>query len=1176
MVGRIERVVGPVRSSESRAPESAVDGTWEDLVRRELPRSAETEAVLRYLRDGTHDVAPPPQAAATYTPQQVQGLADANAVSLFRRVVWPHLGSILRHIEAFPADARERLVGIVTGSGGWFPNAGSATTSSFLHAVLQHSAWGVIDLGPLTLASIESAGSCLGYTAEDMVATGFAPPPSWSRRSIGRFADLSPWVAAHADLIRPYLAGGSADTLPSWEIVVTTDAPTLAHFATELATAATANSKTLRQEVAPAVARLGFEALAPALRVVATGGSPAARARAVALLGDLVTDADRDDLVSWAREACASDRSAAVRDAVATLDAGGQERAGVGAAETGDVAVQLPTLDFGVAVSPEVVEQLRSAATASWHLEEGGPLDALVAAMEGRPWSRRWFLSSFLEPWLALDPQVIERLTTVHLARLVLAAWSPRSWATIIGRSGHPTPLELQVVAEHDGMSPDAVVAVVSWASDSDDEADLWEPAAIDAWARHDVERICRIVSGAEQADDVRLPALIRALRVLEPRPRPLDDALFAQALSGSKAGQAAARGAFGPEVAERVIPQLASSKVAERMAAASWLRELKAPQAEAALRSAIRQEKQDAAKAQLMGALEALGASLDEFLGPDKLLADATAALAKKNAIPKAIDWLAIDSLPEVRWADGSVVDPVIFRWFIAVAVKARTAEPSPLVRRLVASMDPDDVRRFGEALFESWVSEDLRPRPYAECEAIARQHVRQKISWANRSNTTDSYYAAYRGLSEDQAVALDLPGLLAEPAGSANDSKGLLAVVAATGGPDLAPRVHAYLKKWRGNRLAQGKAMLQMLAWTETPPAIQVVLTVGQRFRPRGLQQAAAEQAELLAARRGWTVEDLADRTVPRGGFDDDGRLVVDYGSRTFTALLRDDLTVELTNDETGKTIASLPAPRKDEDEAEVKAIQKELAAAKKEIKATAKLQPQRLYQAMCLQRTWTADDFERYIVAHPVMRRLAQRLVWTAGDLQFRPTADGALIDLDDEEVALAADALVTVAHDEVVSPEAAARWIGHLADYEVKPLFAQFDRPPLPPDLDARVVKDFEGHLISALSIRSLANKYGWQLGAAGDGGFISTVHKDFPGGNLQAVFDFTGMPATTEEWPVAWLSLYFARPAAWVSEQQARPLGDVPPILLREIYGEARAMAAAGTGFADDWKAQVNW
>ncbi len=1150
------------------------NGNWSDELRAVLPDGPEGDAVVAFVRDGTLDLSKIDVSRAN--PAYAQQHARSQVMHGMRQTVQDHLDAALATIDAMPDDAVVRFADVIGAGPGTHVMSRAVGVSQWLAALMAR--WSG-DRTNRRLAMVEAVGRRVGFTAEDMVRVSFAPVQHrWEWDDISDFADFSNWTATHADLIRPYVAETSADAVTAWMLVVKTDIDTVRLFVDELAGATTATSKTLRQTVRSTVDRIGFDLLRPSLAARAVECPPATRALAVERLGELVSGGERPALVDWLTHHCGQDRSAGVRAAIAAIAAAGESHdADSKTADPEDTAeVVLPVLDFDES-SDELLERLQPLVAQVMPRE--GFIEMLRSVFAGTGTRNAYFVAHQLSFLLQREPSLSTELTSVQVARVALEApphrWNPTT-TTLIRQVGHPTPLELQAVAEHDGHDELRAAHVVIGALDANAER-VWTHDEIEPWVRRQLPELLRFLRGDREGSDSRevsRSGLFYALACLPDRPTILVDALVDCGIHGHQPDRGPARRALGPDVLERVVPFLAASKVADRVAAATWLRELRDPAAQAPLRTAIEREKQDLAKAQLLGALEACGGSLDEYLAPDKLLAEARIALAKKNAIPAALAWLSLESLPEVRWRDGTIVDRSILQFFVATAVKAKTAEPSPMLRRYAELMEPEDVRRFGEALFESWVTEDLKPRPHDECVELARTQATWKLKYANRGATMEGL-ERYQGLTIEQAILLELPAFQVEPAGSAVDSKGVLAVVAAMGGPELVPRVHAFLKKWRGRRLSQGKAMLQMLAWMESPPAIQVVLTVGQRFRPRGLQDEANKQAALLAERRGWTVEDLADRTVPRGGFDDDGRLDIDYGDRKFVAHLRDDLSVELTSAETGKTIKSLPAARLGEDETDVKDLQKDLAAAKKEIKSTATLQPDRLFQAMCLQRSWAADDFVRYIVNHPVMRRLAQRLVWqaAAGDTTFlfRPTSDGSFIDLDDEEVELAEDAAVAIAHDELVDAAAASQWLAHLADYDVTPLFPQFQRPAVSTELDGAVIRDFEGHVLSTLTLKGLMNKLGWQTAPAGDGGWIDAIHKDFVGGELRAVLTFTGMPAYNEDRPAALISLYFSAPTAWASETAARPLRQVPPILLREIYGEVQAIAAAGSGFDPDWE-----
>ncbi len=122
------------------------------------------------------------------------------------------------------------------------------------------------------------------------------------------------------------------------------------------------------------------------------------------------------------------------------------------------------------------------------------------------------------------------------------------------------------------------------------------------------------------------------------------------------------------------------------------------------------------------------------------------------------------------------------------------------------------------------------------------------------------------------------------------------------------------------------QCKALVRMLSCIERGTAIQLLLMVATRFRTKGIQQEAELCVHELAERKGWTVDELADRTIPTAGFDDGPELTLDYGSRAFTARLNDEGLITLY-DENDAPLKALPDARKDDDADKVKSA-KEMA--------------------------------------------------------------------------------------------------------------------------------------------------------------------------------------------------------------------------------------------------------
>ncbi|MBB6566898.1 DUF4132 domain-containing protein [Kribbella sandramycini] len=657
-----------------------------------------------------------------------------------------------------------------------------------------------------------------------------------------------------------------------------------------------------------------------------------------------------------------------------------------------------------------------------------------------------------------------------------------------------------------------------------------------------------------------------RALATLPALPPAAVTALTELALGSRKAARRQAQDllARNEGVEDLPIAALADGKAEVRAIAAQWLQRLRHEPAIPALEAAVAKERHDLTQGALLDTLESLGRPVAQYLDLETLRSQAETAVAK--GLPKNLDWLSWDAVPAVHWAKTGVEVPrAVLQWFVVQAVRGKSAEPNALLRNYCGLFERSTREAFGQYLLEAWLAEDVRTVAPED----ALRTSQEEASWLIGDPQYQQSWMA--GLSHAELVAELLPMNLQELAGSAASSKGLLAVVAACGGAGVAAPVQRYLKEWFGSRAAQGKALIAMLAWVDDPAATQLMLAVGSRFRTKSFQDEANRQAAALAERKGWTLDELADRSVPVAGLDDDGRAELSYGDRVFVAELTPELTVALI-DPQGKPLKALPAPRQSDDEDAVKAAKKALTATKRELKAVVELQTQRLYEALCTGRAWPAADWQRFLNGHLILRQLVQRLAWSADDVVFRPLDDGTLTDAADDPVELAADAVVRLAHDTALEPATVRSWQQHFVDYEVAPLFQQFGkelfRLPAAKAGDTRLL-DFEGHLLETFALRGRAAKLGYQRGEAQDAGWFYEYEKRFPSIGLTVVIEFTGNMLPEENRVVALRALYVAR-AVGRRGGPLLALGDVPPVLLSEVYNDLRLLAADGSGFDPDW------
>ncbi len=610
------------------------------------------------------------------------------------------------------------------------------------------------------------------------------------------------------------------------------------------------------------------------------------------------------------------------------------------------------------------------------------------------------------------------------------------------------------------------------------------------------------------------------------------------------------------------------------RAASASWLAQAADPAAVSALRAALAKEKREVPRAAMLNALRDLDDDISADLAPDKLLAEAKKGLRAK--LPATLDWFDFDRLPALRWADGTEVDPVIPTWWVVLANKVKDPDGSGLLDLYLGQLDPASGEALGRFVLDSWIAQDTRHPTEEESRAHAQTDGQRRYDWAQNNlqrvlnNPNQAQYADW----VHQAAAVPLEQHIRDAyamhqgtyLGSASANRGLLALTTRVPGIELANAVQSYIRN-HGARRAQVDSLMYPLYANGQPAAVQLLLSISRRFKQASVQATAAKLVESLADKRGWTADELADRTIPTAGFDADALLRLDYGSRQFVGRATPSGAIELSTAD-GKTIRSLPAARASDDADEVKAAKKQLTASRKELKAVLTQQTARLYEAMCAQRTWTAADWREFLLEHPLVGQLVSRLVWLEnpgpGQRAFRPTEDGSLIDADDETIELEPDATVGLAHRVLVSDDVAASWKAHLADYEVTPLFAQFDNAV--PDIDRSASDTYalQGHLTDTFSFRGVATKRGYQRGPAEDGAWFSEYTKQFPAAGLTAVLEFTGSYVPEENFACATMGLNFRG-----ERRRAVRLADVPDVLLAECYADYAAVAALGP-FDPDW------
>lgn len=612
------------------------------------------------------------------------------------------------------------------------------------------------------------------------------------------------------------------------------------------------------------------------------------------------------------------------------------------------------------------------------------------------------------------------------------------------------------------------------------------------------------------------------------------------------------------------------------RARVAKWLGEIGHSDAKVPLQKRLKKERSPLVQAAILSALQVLGLDISAHISPDALLKEAQKGLKKANF--KDVSWLDLTILPQVHYHCNRPVPQEVLQWWIALAIKLKAPGETALFDLYLDQLRPEDAVTLSSWIFDVWYGYDTAPPSEERVEIQALQTFNQiKRYW-------DSYFPESSDLSDEQKLEILRRRARAETPNSGAKSKGLLALAGKVPPTQAVAKVRSYLRK-HGGRTSQAISLLELMASKGDAMSLQVVIAAATRLRQKGVQAKANEMVQMVADRNDWTADQLADRTVPTGGVDDDGKLELacSGGDKLYVARLDEKLGLTLFNP-IGKIVKSLPSGGDDE----TKAARKALSAAKKEIKQAVGFQSNRMFEAMCCGREWQVEDWKRDFHAHPLMRKLIERLIWQGLDQEghlnatFRPTAEGEFINVLDEDVEISECTTLRLAHASTLTEEEAASWRKHMSDFEIKMLFDQIreELPRLTPEMKGLTeINDRMGWVYDAFTLRGEASRAGYERGDALDGGGFDCYTRHFGGVSIVAVIEFTGNHVQQENIPAAIKSLFFEKLPAGQSRGYGTGrklrLDKLPPVLLAECWADLHSIAQKAN-FDREWEKVCPW
>jgi predicted DNA-binding WGR domain protein len=302
-------------------------------------------------------------------------------------------------------------------------------------------------------------------------------------------------------------------------------------------------------------------------------------------------------------------------------------------------------------------------------------------------------------------------------------------------------------------------------------------------------------------------------------------------------------------------------------------------------------------------------------------------AAFAEASVVKvKLPPWASPDVLPAVVTAAGRLCVAQL-EAVLRTLAKSDVATPHPLLLALRCYATPESLDGFSWTLFQRWLTEGAPA----------------KEKWA-------------------------------------------LSGVGIFGGDESAMRLAALVREWPGVGKHQTAVLgLECLRSIGTDTALQLISGIAQRVKFQAIKQRAQECMEAIAADLRLTRAQLEDRVVPDCGLDERGSRVFDFGPRQFRLVLSPELKPMVVDSENHRK-PDLPKPNNKDDAEKAKDAIAAWKLVKKQVADVAKIQAWRLEQALVTQRRWTAEEFDRYLVRHPLMSNLVHSLrvgnVWREG--------------------------------------------------------------------------------------------------------------------------------------------------------------------------------------------------
>lgn len=392
------------------------------------------------------------------------------------------------------------------------------------------------------------------------------------------------------------------------------------------------------------------------------------------------------------------------------------------------------------------------------------------------------------------------------------------------------------------------------------------------------------------------------------------------------------------------------------------------------------------------------------------------------------------------------------------------------------------------------------------------------------------------------------------------------LLQALPIYGDERIANELAKAVKDWKKIRKQKASAAMRLLCQLPGNFGVSLARELWESGKfSESIENSAREALTEAAQRRGMMLDEFLEQLVPDFGLTHQG-LVLDVGPYQYLVRIQPNLSLVVC-DEKGKVSKSLPKAKAGEDPDKRSQAENQYKALAKNLKPVLKQQGKRLTRALQLGTSWSAATWRRQFAEHPLMARVAQGVVWAADSAdghslaRFRPDDTGALLDLQDENFALADDARVHIAHPLELDEAERAAWVQHFADYVLVSPIGQWEVVVIQPsarELQASELDRARGVCLPRGKLGSLLERWGYLKGGAGDGAMINEHYWSLDGERWLVNLDHGGISVffdPDEEVEIETFTVSKREEDGYVRQR----MEDLPPALLNTLLAQAETL-----------------